>query len=778
MSRPISIEPMTSTAGPTALRQFAGRVVEVRHLGKHLHFCTIDEGTGAAAVQVCFELAAFDVAVTSDTAAERTPFPASKSQLKPEDRATLACRLPLPGQSCTSGASVPRVVWWNRAPRALKEASSEKPSKRAVKQAASLARAQQRLAWACCLTGNTLYAGPLLPAEVVGRIGQIVGVSPRQRRVRRPASDQAGCTGSLRLAEKDRRNRAGCPFADRVATVVLAAYRDHCAKFDAERTEQTVVAGFVQRDDKPETAALTQPQLTVVALGIGTKFMPAKPDTPCGSGRRSAWLVRDSHAEILARRSLLRYLYRELRLCYEGTSTADSRSIFRLVPGTARCCLRPGVSFHLYSSTVPCGNASLSRWAGSLDDQSSCTDSGPGDFPRGHVENPQRVHFSARHEGQLAALLKGPLARARLAGPQSPATTLEPEPEPNSGQEQELNRLPGNRTSLTHLSQVSSCDRRGNIPPGCSAVPAGPDGMALVAGSPHYSLSCSDKIARWQCLGLQGTLLMQFLQHPVYLQSCTFGRKFNRQRCERALCCRLQDFRPDRCPELARPTAAAAVSEMGRSPSGPAAATAAFNSAAWPAGCSFRVHHAAMLGTSVLLDPDAVVLVDETAAADGNDTGAKFSAMCGAWTLGDAEPAWHDGRTGSKRSSEKHPDEHPEEHRRGKAHGTAADADGDVDASRWAVPTARGALHRLFQDLAALQARLDVAADGCRTDGEAVQTRLPEYLCYTQAKRTVGETTGYSQARQLLLFGEQTKLCRSLEGKGLVSVTEPLEATV
>ena len=763
-------------AGPTALRQFTGRVVEARHLGKHLHFCTIDEGTGAAAVQVCFELAAFDVAGTIDAAPERTPFPVAKSQLKPEDRVTLACRLPLPGQSCTSGASVPRVVWWNRAPRglqALEEASNEKPSKRAVKQAASLARARQRLAWACCLTGNTLYAGPLLPVEVVGRIGQIVGVSQRQRRVRRPASDQAGCTGSLRVAEKDRRNRAGCPFADSIASIVLAVYRERCAEFDAERTEQTVVAGFVQRDDGPETVALRQPQLTVVALGIGTKFMPAKPDTPSGSGRRSAWLVRDSHAEILARRSLLRYLYRELRLCYERASTADSNSIFRLESGTARCCLRPGVSFHLYSSTVPCGNASLSRWAGSLDDQSSCTDIGPGDFPRGHVDNPRRVHFSARHEGQLAALLKGPLLRTPLAGSEPPSTTPEPEPEPNSGQEQELNRLPGKHASLTHFSQISSCDRRGTIPPGCSAVPAGPDGMALVAGSPHYSLSCSDKIARWQCLGLQGTLLMQFLHHPVYLQSCTFGRKFNRQRCERALCCRLQDFRPDRCPELVRPTAATGVSEMGRGPSGAAAATTVLDSAC-PTGFGFRVHHAAMLGTSVMLDPDAVLAADETAPGDGNDAGAKFSAVCGAWTLGDAEPAWHDGRTGCKESSEKH----PEEHRHGQAHSTAADADGNGDASRWAVPTARGVLHRLFQDLAALQTQLDVAAEGGRTDGEAMQDRLSQYSCYAQAKRTVGETTGYSQARQLLLFGGQTKLCRSLEGKGPVSVTVPIAATI
>lgn len=289
--------------------------------------------------------------------------------------------------------------------------------------------------------------------------------------------------------------------------------------------------------------------------------------------------------------------------------------------------------------------------------------------------------------------------------------------------------------------------------------------MALVAGSPHYSLSCSDKIVRWQCLGLQGTLLMQFLHHPLYLQSCTFGRKFNRQRCERALCCRLQDFRPERCPELARTTAIGVSEYTGAVPAGALQAEPAFSAAS-----GFRIHHTAMLGTSLLLDPDAIVGADEEDADNGNGAGAKFSAVCGAWTLGDAEAVWHDGRTGCRKSN----GERPGQHEHGGAHSTTAKADGRGEAPRWAVPIARAALHCLFRDLAAVQAHSD-EPDGCRTDrentsrSEALQARLAEYACYSKAKRSVGEATGYSQARQLLLFGEQTKLCRTLEGKGPAS---------
>ena len=59
---------------------------------------------------------------------------------------------------------------------------------------------------------------------------------------------------------------------------------------------------------------------------------------------------------------------------------------------------------------------------------------------------------------------------------------LEPEPEPEPDPQ----------------SAPVSCDRQGVVPPGCSAVPPGPEGMATVAGVKTYSLSCSDKMARWQ----------------------------------------------------------------------------------------------------------------------------------------------------------------------------------------------------------------------------------------------------------------------------------------
>ncbi|NXU61412.1 DSRAD deaminase, partial [Horornis vulcanius] len=53
------------------------------------------------------------------------------------------------------------------------------------------------------------------------------------------------------------------------------------------------------------------------------------------------------------------------------------------------------------------------------------------------------------------------------------------------------------------------------------------------------TMSCSDKILRWNILGLQGALLSHFLE-PVYLRSVTLGYLYSQGHLARAICCRME----------------------------------------------------------------------------------------------------------------------------------------------------------------------------------------------------------------------------------------------
>ena len=43
-------------------------------------------------------------------------------------------------------------------------------------------------------------------------------------------------------------------------------------------------------------------------------------------------------------------------------------------------------------------------------------------------------------------------------------------------------------------------------------------------GDPTLSMSCSDKIAKWLVLGLQGALLSVFLKEPIYLDAIVVAK--------------------------------------------------------------------------------------------------------------------------------------------------------------------------------------------------------------------------------------------------------------
>ncbi|XP_065015179.1 tRNA-specific adenosine deaminase TAD1-like isoform X4 [Musa acuminata AAA Group] len=141
-------------------------------------------------------------------------------------------------------------------------------------------------------------------------------------------------------------------WGEKVSEAVLSLYRSLPKKGKPQGRETTVVAAFL----------LSSPTqgLEVVALGTGTKCIGGSLLSPTGD------VINDSHAEIIARRSLLRYFYAEIerldrihQTSRDDVGFADaSKSAFGL---DTSCCgqtkyrMNPGWGLHLYITQLPCG---------------------------------------------------------------------------------------------------------------------------------------------------------------------------------------------------------------------------------------------------------------------------------------------------------------------------------------------------------------------------------------------------------------------------------------
>ena len=109
--------------------------------------------------------------------------------------------------------------------------------------------------------------------------------------------------------------------------------------------EHTVLAGIaVSFEGKGDPKG---GRAVFVVLASGTKCLPA-------ASRNDGLAVHDSHAEVLARRTMVRWLMDELFAMYAGKPSAVLE-----VGNTGRVCVRDGVAFHLVVSGAPCGDCSI-----------------------------------------------------------------------------------------------------------------------------------------------------------------------------------------------------------------------------------------------------------------------------------------------------------------------------------------------------------------------------------------------------------------------------------
>ncbi|XP_077302194.1 adenosine deaminase, tRNA-specific 1 [Arctopsyche grandis] len=209
-------------------------------------------------------------------------------------------------------------------------------------------------------------------------------------------------------------------FADNIATLCFDFYEKLPKTGKPNSEEWTVLSCIIKSTGENHES------LEVVSLGTGSKCIGRNKLSSSGD------ILNDSHAEVMARRGFLRYLYDQMESACKST-----QSIF-LKDDTGTFSLLPNIHFHFFSSHLPCGDAAI---------------------------------------------------------------------------------LKQTDESLLQNTGAKCIDTGLDVSEDCSNPILGQVRKKPGRGDPTLSISCSDKLARWIRLGLQGALIDMLLKEPITVQT-------------------------------------------------------------------------------------------------------------------------------------------------------------------------------------------------------------------------------------------------------------------
>ena len=233
-------------------------------------------------------------------------------------------------------------------------------------------------------------------------------------------------------------------FSEKISEAVWNSYcKNHSHSIESVQKD-VILAGYVLKKESIDN-------LEVIALGTGTKMIAGDKFSLEGTA------VHDCHAEVAARRSLIRWLYKQLFTAGMPDSYAiqsnNNKTPYELRP----------FELWMYSSQTPCGDAAI--------------------FCRGDPEPKCVPCFTTHNHGKF-----------RL-------------------------KQEASHGAYPRKVQIQSYD----------------DWQLL--GGQSTCHTCSDKIAKWSVVGVQGALLAQLIP-PLYMTGIVIGDVFSHGHASRALCCR------------------------------------------------------------------------------------------------------------------------------------------------------------------------------------------------------------------------------------------------